>query len=87
VIVHGRDREHAMNLMLRALREFSIEGIKTTIPFHQELLRHPVFRSGDYQIDFLEKFMAPDGSLTIPEGAAAPGAAAPAIVKPLEMGG
>src|SRR5688572_1702604 len=60
VIVHGKDREHAMNLMLRALREFSIEGIKTTIPFHQELLAHPVFRSGDYQLDFLEKFMAPD---------------------------
>jgi acetyl-CoA carboxylase, biotin carboxylase subunit len=86
VIVHGRDREHAMNLMLRALHEFSIEGIKTTIPFHQELLKHPVFRSGDYHLDFLEKFMAPDGSLTIPGGAAAPdAAAAPATVK--EMGG
>jgi acetyl-CoA carboxylase, biotin carboxylase subunit len=88
VIVHGRDREHAMNLMLRALHEFTIEGIKTTIPFHRELLKHPVFRSGDYHLDFLEKFMAPDGSLTIPGGAAAPDAVAPpATVKPLEMGG
>jgi acetyl-CoA carboxylase biotin carboxylase subunit len=71
VIVHGRDRDDAMNIMLRALREFSCEGIKTTIPFHQRLLAHPVFRSGDYYLDFLEKYMKPDGTLTIPEIAAA----------------
>jgi acetyl-CoA carboxylase biotin carboxylase subunit len=71
VIVHGRDRDDAMNIMLRALREFSCEGIRTTIPFHQRLLAHPVFRSGDYYLDFLEKYMKPDGTLTIPEIAAA----------------
>ncbi len=84
VIVHGRDREHAMSLMLRALREFTIEGIKTTIPFHQQLLQHPVFRSGEYHLDFLEKHMAPDGSLTLPDGARPAG---PAMEKPMEMGG
>jgi acetyl-CoA carboxylase biotin carboxylase subunit len=71
VIVHGHDREDAMNIMLRALHEFTIEGIKTTIPFHQKLLAHPVFRSGDYYLDFLEKYMKPDGTLTMPEVAAA----------------
>jgi len=71
VIVHGHDREDAMNIMLRALHEFTIEGIKTTIPFHQKLLAHPVFRSGDYYLDFLEKYMKPDGTLTTPEVAAA----------------
>ena len=75
VIVHGRDREDAMNLMLRALHEFACEGIKTTIPFHQELLAHPVFRSGDYHLDFLEKYMEPDGTLTTPEESRPPGAA------------
>jgi len=71
VIVHGHDREDAMNIMLRALHEFTIEGIKTTIPFHQKLLAHPVFRSGDYYLDFLEKYMKTDGTLTTPEVAAA----------------
>jgi acetyl-CoA carboxylase, biotin carboxylase subunit len=71
VIVHGHDRNDAMNIMLRALHEFTIEGIKTTIPFHQRLLAHPVFRSGDYYLDFLEKYMKPDGTLTLPEVAAA----------------
>ena len=71
VIVYGHDRNDAMNIMLRALHEFTIEGIKTTIPFHQRLLAHPVFRSGDYYLDFLEKYMKPDGTLTMPEVAAA----------------
>ena len=64
VIVHGEDRQDAINIMQRALREFTCDGIKSTIPFHQELLAHPVFRSGDYQLDFLEKYMKPDGTLT-----------------------
>ncbi len=63
VIVHGKDREEAMDVMLRALHEFSCEGITTTIPFHQQLLAHPVFRSGDYHLDFLEKYMSSDGTL------------------------
>jgi acetyl-CoA carboxylase biotin carboxylase subunit len=71
VIVHGRDRDDAMNIMLRALREFSCDGIKTTIGFHQRLLSHPVFRSGEYYLDFLEKYMKPDGTLATPEVAAA----------------
>ena len=68
VIVHGKDRADAMDIMLRALREFTVEGITTTIPFHRQLLSHPVFRSGDYHLDFLEKYMGEDGNLIVPEG-------------------
>ena len=75
VIVHARDREEALAVMRRALLEFACEGVKTTIPFHLELLAHPVFRSGDYHLDFLEKYMRPDGTLTLPEEAALPDAA------------
>lgn len=67
VIVCGRDRTEALDVMQRALREFACEGVKTTIPFHLELLAHPVFRSGDYHLDFIEKYMTPEGTLTVPE--------------------
>jgi acetyl-CoA carboxylase biotin carboxylase subunit len=70
VIVHGRDRTEALDVMQRALREFACEGVKTTIPFHLELLAHPVFRSGDYHLDFIEKYMTPEGTLIVPETSA-----------------
>lgn len=54
LIVWGKDREEAMDRMSRALREFAIEGVYTTIPFHLKLLQHPKFRSGDFHIQFLE---------------------------------
>jgi acetyl-CoA carboxylase, biotin carboxylase subunit len=56
LIVHGIDREEAMARMSRALEEFIIEGIKTTIPLHRRVFMDPVFRSGIYSTSFLEKF-------------------------------
>ncbi len=55
LIVWGADREEAMDRTLRALDEFVIEGpgMATTIGFHQRVLRHPVFRSGDVHTDFI----------------------------------
>jgi acetyl-CoA carboxylase biotin carboxylase subunit len=53
-IVWGKTREEAIARMDRALREFVIEGIKTTIPFHLKLLHHPAFVSGDFNTRFLE---------------------------------
>ena len=47
LIVHGVDREHARNRMLRALDEFVIEGVKTLIGFHKALLTHPCFVEGE----------------------------------------
>ncbi|GGB04999.1 acetyl-CoA carboxylase biotin carboxylase subunit [Macrococcus hajekii] len=53
LIVHQPTREEAIQCALRALDEFIILGIHTTIPFHQALLKHPVFRSEHYSTEFL----------------------------------
>jgi acetyl-CoA carboxylase biotin carboxylase subunit len=55
VIVHGRDRKEALARIKRALREFVIEGIKTTIPFHLKILDDPDFINGNFNTHFLEK--------------------------------
>lgn len=55
LIVWAPTREEAIAKMKRALAEFAIEGIHTTIPFHQKLLDHPVFIRGDFDIKFLEE--------------------------------
>ncbi|WP_240413987.1 acetyl-CoA carboxylase biotin carboxylase subunit [Paenibacillus periandrae] len=54
LIVWGRDRDEAIQRMKRALAEFTIEGINSTIPFHLKLLEHHKFISGDFDIKFLE---------------------------------
>lgn len=48
VIVWAENRTEAIARMLRSLREFRVDGIKTTIPFHRAALAHPAFQSGDY---------------------------------------
>ncbi|MCU6710142.1 acetyl-CoA carboxylase biotin carboxylase subunit [Paenibacillus sp. J5C_2022] len=55
LIVWGNTREEAIARMKRALSEFAIEGIRTTIPFHLKVLEHPVFVKGDFDIKFLEE--------------------------------
>jgi len=55
LVAHGRDREEALARMQRALEEFVIEGIKTTIPLHQRILATMKFRKGDYATDFIEE--------------------------------
>ncbi|KUP06176.1 acetyl-CoA carboxylase [Bacillus coahuilensis p1.1.43] len=56
VITYGKTREEAIARMKRALKEFAIEGVYTTIPFHLRLLDHEVFISGDFNTKFLEKY-------------------------------
>lgn len=56
IIVWGKNRTEAIQRMKRALDEFIIEGIHTTIPFHQKLLEHEGFLSGNFNTKFLEKF-------------------------------
>jgi len=56
LIVWGANREEAIARMKRALQEFAIEGIKTTIPFHLKVLDHEKFVSGDFDIKFLEEY-------------------------------
>ncbi|MDO7905166.1 acetyl-CoA carboxylase biotin carboxylase subunit [Paenibacillus sp. JX-17] len=55
LIVWAPTREEAVAKMKRALAEFAVEGIPTTIPFHQKLLEHPSFIKGDFDIKFLEE--------------------------------
>ncbi|GAA4845820.1 acetyl-CoA carboxylase biotin carboxylase subunit [Paenibacillus vulneris] len=55
LIVWGKDRNEAIHRMKRALSEFTIEGIHSTIPFHMKLLEHKKFIAGDFDIKFLEE--------------------------------
>ncbi|MCR8633950.1 acetyl-CoA carboxylase biotin carboxylase subunit [Paenibacillus radicis (ex Xue et al. 2023)] len=55
LIVWGKDRNEAIQRMKRALSEFSVEGIHSTIPFHLKLLEHKKFIAGDFDIKFLEE--------------------------------
>jgi acetyl-CoA carboxylase biotin carboxylase subunit len=56
LIVSGQSREEVIVRMKRALEEFVIDGIKTTIPFHIALLDDFEFRNGNYTTKFLETF-------------------------------
>ncbi|MDQ1159382.1 acetyl-CoA carboxylase biotin carboxylase subunit [Sphingomonas sp. SORGH_AS 950] len=58
LIVYGTTREGALRRLRRALEEFVIEGMKTTIPLHQSLLDDPEFQKGDYTIKWLEEWLA-----------------------------
>lgn len=56
LIVSGQSREEVITRMKRALQEFVIEGIKTTIPFHIKLMDDPGFKSGNFTTKYLESF-------------------------------
>ena len=58
LIVHDHDRPAAIARMTRALDLFVIEGIQTSIPLHQEILRDAKFREGDLSTNFMERFLA-----------------------------
>ncbi|NCF30881.1 MAG: acetyl-CoA carboxylase biotin carboxylase subunit [Bacteroidetes bacterium] len=60
LITTAQTREEAINKMRRALDEFVIEGIKTTIPFHRKLMDHPDYISGNYTTKFMENFSMED---------------------------
>ena len=61
LIVHSPDRKSAINRMERALEETIIEGPKTTVPFHQAIMKDQRFRSGDFDTNFLNNFKYNDG--------------------------
>jgi acetyl-CoA carboxylase biotin carboxylase subunit len=63
LICWGRDRDEAIARTRRALEEFVVEGISTTIPFHRELLDDPSVRAGDYHVEFLEQRGAASGRI------------------------
>ncbi|TNE33650.1 MAG: acetyl-CoA carboxylase biotin carboxylase subunit [Alphaproteobacteria bacterium] len=58
LIIHADSREECLMRLDRALEEFVVSGIKTTLPLHQEIIHNDEFRAGDYTIHWLEKFIA-----------------------------
>ena len=58
LIAHGRDRKECLQRLRRAVDEFIVDGIKTTLPLFQDLLEQPDILSGDYDIHWLEKYLA-----------------------------
>ncbi|MCC7266631.1 MAG: acetyl-CoA carboxylase biotin carboxylase subunit, partial [Caulobacteraceae bacterium] len=63
LIVHGRDRAECIARTNRCLNEMVVGGIDTTIPLFQELLQQPDILSGDYNIHWLERWMAAQAPL------------------------
>jgi acetyl-CoA carboxylase biotin carboxylase subunit len=61
LICHGKDREEAMNKMQRALSQFVVQGIHTTIPLHMKIFADEEFRSGRFDTKFMERFFERQG--------------------------
>ncbi|MBL8588375.1 MAG: acetyl-CoA carboxylase biotin carboxylase subunit [Methylobacteriaceae bacterium] len=61
LIVHGRTRTEAMMRLRRALDEFIVDGVETTLPLFRTLVRNHDIQNGDYDIHWLEKFLANGG--------------------------
>lgn len=62
IVGSTRGREAAIQRMDRALKEFQVEGVKTTIPFHKKVMTHPAFIKGIFATDFIEKHLATTGN-------------------------
>ncbi len=69
LIVHAKTRDEAISKMRRALDEFIIEGINTTIPFHKKVFNHPDFIKGDFDTGFLERMNSVERDSEIPKAA------------------
>ena len=57
LIVYGENRESCIARLERALEEFVVDGIKTTIPFYQKILKEENFLNGNYDIHWVENYM------------------------------
>jgi acetyl-CoA carboxylase biotin carboxylase subunit len=63
LICHGKDREEAMDKMQRALSQFIVQGIHTSIPLHQRIFADEEFRSGNFDTKFMERFLLREKSV------------------------
>ena len=61
LIVHGANRNECLMRLRRALEEYVIDGLETTIPLHRRLINDPTFINGDYDIHWLQNFVDGDG--------------------------
>ena len=62
LIVYGSNRERCIMRLRRALEEFVVDGLKTTIPLHQKLVNDPEFQRGEYTIKWLEEWLSRESS-------------------------
>jgi pyruvate carboxylase subunit A len=60
LITYGKTREEAIELMITAIQNYQIEGIKTTLPFGSFVCEHDAFRSGNFDTHFVEKYYSPE---------------------------
>ena len=60
LIVYGKDRTEAIERMKRAIDEYTIEGIQTTLPFCRFVMEHSAFTSGNFDTHFVEKYFSSD---------------------------
>ena len=60
LITFGRDREEAMDKMIRAIDDYTITGIETTLPFGSFVMKHEAFRSGNFDTHFVNKYFTPE---------------------------
>lgn len=63
VITVGADRDEAIARMRRALAEFEVSGVHTTLRFHRELMDHVEFTAGTHRLDFVERYLSADGGV------------------------
>jgi len=60
LITYGRNREEAMDKMIRAIDDYTITGIETTLPFGSFVMKHEAFRSGNFDTHFVSKYFTPE---------------------------
>ena len=68
LIAWGSDRREAIERLDRALAEFVVKGIKTSIPFHRKVVHHPVFLEGRYDTGFIDEYMGGGSGGELAEG-------------------
>ncbi len=64
LIVHGIDREDAIKRMIRAIENYRIIGVETTLPFGRFVMRHNAFKSGNYDTHFVKNYFQPENMAT-----------------------
>jgi propionyl-CoA carboxylase alpha chain len=56
LITYGKTREEAIQLMLKAIKQYEVEGVMTTLPFGKFVFEHEAFRSGNFDTHFVKKY-------------------------------
>ena len=69
LITYGESREEAIQKMIRAIDEYQISGVQTTLPFCRFVMEHEAFRSGQFDTGFVGKYFTPDKLLPTPDTA------------------